>query len=90
MGEHLIRCHKHLGAYLVMRPPALERHGTAVPDIARSAVKPAFHHFNRVRKGHSFSEPAYLCRVHPEDWEYDKTGLPDQPATRSVSSKTFA
>ena len=59
-----------------MRPPALERHGTAVLDVACRAVKPAFHHVNRFGKRHALGKPADLGRVDAHDGKDDKPGLP--------------
>jgi hypothetical protein len=60
-----------------MRPPALERHGTAILDVACRAVKPAVHHVDCFGKGHALGKPADLGRVHAKDGEDHNASLPD-------------
>ena len=62
-----------------MRPPALERHGPAIPDITCSTFKAAFHNAGGICKGHAFRKPADLRRMDPKDREHHKARLPYQP-----------
>ena len=73
-----------------MRPPALERDGTAVPYVAYRTFKAAFHNFGGLGKGHTFGEPADLGRVDPKEGNTTRPVSRISPAIRRVSSKTFA
>ena len=72
----------------IMWSPALECHGPPLLHVPGSTIEPALHDVNRFCKGHAFSKPADLGRVHTQHRKDNNPVSATKSATRRVSSKT--